>query len=317
MSTLYDRIAEAHHAIRPQVRTTPMEHSAALSALAGCEVYLKCEHVQHTGSFKMRGATNKLRRMGAQARRGVLTSSTGNHGQAVALAGRRAGVQVRVYAPAGAAPGKLAGIRALGAEVVLVEGGALMAELEARRVALHEGLPYISPYNDLDVVAGQGTLGMEMVEQWPGLDAVFVSVGGGGLISGVGTVYKEMSPATRVVGCWPANAPSMYACLQADAIVEVEERATLSDGTAGGVEPGSVTFPICRDVIDECVLLTEAEIRAAMKLLANSERWMVEGAAGVALAGLLRLAPAWKGRKVGVVLCGRNIATSTFAEAVR
>jgi threonine dehydratase len=317
MNTLYERITEAHRAIRPQVRTTPMEHSAALSALTGCEIYLKCEHVQHTGSFKMRGATNKLRRMGAQASRGVLTSSTGNHGQAVALAGRRAGVRVGVYAPAGAAAGKLAAIRALGAEVVLVEGGALAAELEARRVALSEGLPYISPYNDLDVVAGQGTLGMEMVEQCPGLDAVFVSVGGGGLISGVGTVYKQVAPATRVIGCWPANAPSMYACLQADAIVEVVERATLSDGTAGGIEPGSVTFPICRDVIDECVLLSEAEIRAAMKLLAGSERWMVEGAAGVALAGLLRLAPAWKGRKVGVVLCGRNVATATFAEAVR
>ncbi|RJG20896.1 threonine/serine dehydratase [Massilia cavernae] len=318
MSTLFYSIAEAHRAIRPQVRVTPLDRSVVLSTLTGCDVYLKCDHVQHTGSFKMRGATNKLLMLGNAAKRtGVITSSTGNHGQAVALAGKRAGVPVSVYAPTSAAQGKLDAIRALGGEVVLTEGGALAAELEARRQAQARRIPYISPYNDLDVIAGQGTIAMEMQEQCPDLDIVISSVGGGGLISGIGTVYKEMSPKARVVGCWPTRSRSMYECLKAGAIIDVDESATISDGTAGGIEAGSMTFPICQQVIDQCVLVTEEETIAAMKLLAETERWMVEGAAGVALAGLLKLAPEWQGKKVGVVLCGRNIALTAFLDAVR
>ncbi|SFV00507.1 threonine/serine dehydratase [Pseudoduganella namucuonensis] len=317
MTTMFDSIAEAHRAIRPQVRVTPMERSTALSELTGCEIYLKCEHVQHTGSFKFRGASNKLRRMGQQAKRGVITSSTGNHGQAVALAGRNAGVRVGVYAPSNAAPSKLDAIRALGAELVLVEGGALAAETAARHAAEELGLPYISPYNDLDVIAGQGTVGMEMLEQCPDLDMVCVSVGGGGLVSGIASAYQERSPATRIAGCWPTHAPSMYASLLAGSIVEVTEHPTLSDGTAGGVEPGSFTFHLCRQLIDDCLLLTEEEIRQAMRLLAHTERWMVEGAAGVALAGMLKVAPLWQGRKIGVVLCGRNVALPDFLAAVQ
>jgi threonine dehydratase len=318
MTTLFESIAEAHKAIRPQVRVTPMDYSAALSQLTGCEVYLKCEHTQHTGSFKMRGATNKLRKLGAAARgSGVLTSSTGNHGQALALAGKRAGVPVTVYAPTNAAQGKLDAIRALGAALVLVEGGALAAELAARREAAAQGVPYVSPYNDLDVIAGQGTIAMEMQEQCPGLDVVLASVGGGGLMSGIGIAYREMSPATQIVGCWPVNAPSMYACLKAGAIIEAEERPTISDGTAGGVEADAYTFAICQRVIDRCVLVEEDETRAAMKLLAEAEHWMVEGAAGVALAGLLKHAHEWQGKKVGVVLCGRNIALPLFLDAIR
>ena len=316
--TLFNSIAEAHKAIRPHVRVTPMDHSVVLSKLTGCQVYLKCDHLQHTGSFKMRGATNKLRVLGSAAQRtGVITSSTGNHGQAASLAGKRAGVPVTVYAPSNAAQGKLDAIRALDGTVVLIEGGALAAELAARREAHAQGIPYISPYNDLDVIAGQGTIAMEMQEQCPDLEVVLVSVGAGGLMSGIGTVYREMSPKTHIVGCWPVNAPSMYECLKAGKIVEVEEHATISDGSAGGVEEGSFTFPICQRVIDQRVLVSEDETKAAMKLLAETERWMVEGAAGVALAGLLKHAHEWQGKKVGVVLCGRNILLKTFLDAVR
>jgi threonine dehydratase len=315
--TLFDSIAQAHRAIRPQVRTTPMTHSAALSQLTGCEVYLKCEHLQHTGSFKMRGATNKLRMLGSTTLdTGVVTSSTGNHGKAVARAGRRAGVAVTVYAPSNAARSKLDAIRELNGTVVMVEGGALDAELEARRAAQTQDIPYISPYNDLDVIAGQGTIAMEMQEQCPGLDVVLASVGGGGLISGIGTVYRTLSPATQIVGCWPVNAPSMHTCLEAGAILDVEEQATISDGTAGGVEAGSFTFALCQGVIDQRVLVSEDEIKAAMKLLNAMERCMVEGAAGVALAGLVRHAAKWRGKKVGVVLCGSNIDLTPFMDAI-
>lgn len=317
MTDLFDRIQEAHQAIRPQVRVTPLERSAALSALLGCELWLKGEHLQPTGSFKIRGATNKMHRLGAAAQRtGVITASTGNHGQAAARAGSLAGVPVTVYIAASTARMKVDAMRALGAELVVVDGNPLDAELQARRDAASRGVPFISPYNDADIVAGQGTLGVELHEQAPDLEAVFISVGGGGLIGGTGTALKRLSPATRVVGVWPGNSVAMLRSLEAGRITEVAEQPTLSDGTAGGVEPGSITFPICQAVIGQTVTVSEAEIAAAMRQVAAAERWMVEGAAGVALAGLIQQAAAFRGRKVAVVLCGRNIALESFLKAV-
>jgi threonine dehydratase len=300
MATLLDRILAAHSAIRPQVPVTPLDRSAALSAALGCEVLLKAEHLQPTGSFKLRGATNKLHVLGEKARRkGVITASTGNHGQAVAQAGALLGVPVIVYVAAATATPKMAAIRALGAELVVIDGPPITAELQARQRAAAESRPYVSPYNDLDVVAGQGTLGIELHEQAPDLDAVFVAVGGGGLIGGVGTALKALSPRTRVIGTWAENSPCMLRAIE-----------------AGAIEPGSVTFPICQSVIDETVTVGEAAIANAMRRIAEEERWIVEGAAGVALAGLIARAEAYRGRKVAVVLCGRNIAFDTFLCAI-
>jgi threonine dehydratase len=317
MTTLFDSISQAHVAVRPQVPVSPLQLSRPLSADLGCSVLLKNEHLQPTGSFKIRGATNKIRILGTAAQRtGVTTASSGNHGQAVALAGSRAGIPVTVYVAAAASRPKVDAIRALGAELVIVDGPPLEAELLARRQAAAQGKVYISPYNDLDVIAGQGTLGMELVEQAPDLDAVFVSVGGGGLISGVGTALKALNPRIQVVGVWPENSPCMLKAMQAGQIVDVEEQETLSDGTAGAVEPGSVTLALCRDVIDETVTVSEAEIGRAMRMIADAEHWIVEGAAGVALAGLVKRAESLRGQKVAVVLCGRNIALEKFLYAI-
>jgi threonine dehydratase len=318
MDELFAAILEAHEAIRPQVRVTPFDRSAGLSAMLDCDVYLKSEHVQPTGSFKLRGATNKLRVLGAAARRtGVITSSTGNHGQAVAHAGAIANVPVTVYVSASTEPVKKHAIEALGARLVVVPGPPLEGELQARRDALEQGKPYISPYNDLDVVAGQGTLGVELSQDAADLDAVFISVGCGGLIGGTGVALKRLRPATRIVGVWPENSPCMLKALEAGRIIDVPELPTLSDGTAGAVEPGSVTVPICRSVIDETVTVSETEIAAAMRHIAIFDRWIVEGAAGVALAGLIRRAQSYRGRKVAVVLCGRNIALDRFLQVTR
>jgi threonine dehydratase len=317
MTTLFDSISQAHVAVRPQVPVSPLQLSRPLSADLGCSVLLKNEHLQPTGSFKIRGATNKIRILGTAAQRtGVTTASSGNHGQAVALAGSRAGIPVTVYVAAAASRPKVDAIRALGAELVIVDGPPLEAELLARRQAAAQGKVYISPYNDLDVIAGQGTLGMELVEQAPDLDAVFISVGGGGLISGVGTALKALNPRIQVVGVWPENSPCMLKAMQAGQIVDVEEQETLSDGTAGAVEPGSVTLALCRDVIDETVTVSEAEIGRAMRMIADAEHWIVEGAAGVALAGLVKRAESLRGQKVAVVLCGRNIALEKFLYAI-
>jgi threonine dehydratase len=315
--SLFERIKRAHSAIRPHVSVTPLEHSRLLSDALGCEVLLKAEHLQPTGTFKIRGATNKIHLLGEDGRRtGVITASTGNHGQAVARAGALAGVPVTVYVAASTAPSKMEAIKGLGAALVVVEGNPLDAELQARHRAAEERRPYISPYNDLDVVAGQGTLGMELLEQAPQLDAVFISVGGGGLIGGTGTAIKHLRAQTRVVGVWPENSPCLLRALEAGRIIDVAESPTLSDSTAGAVEPGSVTFPICQTVIDETVTVTESEISAAMRNIAAAEHWIVEGAAGAALAGLTKVANAYRGRKVAVVLCGRNVALETFLQAI-
>ncbi|WP_432853423.1 threonine/serine dehydratase [Amycolatopsis sp. CA-161197] len=317
MPTLFDRILDAHQGIRPQVPVSTLERSRLLSDELGCDVWLKTEHLMPTGSFKVRGSANKIRVLGESAKRtGVITTSTGNHGQGVARAGNLAGVAVTVYVASYTAPAKMAAIRAMGAELVVVEGGALDAELEARRQSERLGKPYVAPYNDLDTVAGQGTLGVELAEQAPDLDAVFICTGGGGLIGGAGTALKRLSPRTKVVGVWPEASTCMLDSLKAGEIIETPEFPTLSDGSAGAVEPGSVTFPICQEVIDETVTVTEPEIARAMRKIADGERWIVEGAAGVAVAGLIRTAEQYRGQKVAVVLCGRNVALETFLGAM-
>jgi threonine dehydratase len=317
MAALFDRILEAHSAIRPDVLVTPLERSAVVSTALAADVWFKAEHLQPTGSFKIRGATNKIRTLDTQARRdGVITASTGNHGQALARAGALAGVQVTVFVSSSAAATKTDAIRARGATLVQIDGPPIEAELQARRHAAEIGKLYVSPYNDEDVMAGQGTLGIELASQAPDLDAVFIATGGGGLIGGTGTALKRLSPKARVVGVWPENSACLLRALEAGAIVDVDEQDTLSDGTAGAIEAGSVTFPVCQRVIDETVTVSEKEIASAMRRIAEAEHWIVEGAAGVALAGLIKRADAYRGRKVSVVLCGRNIALDRFLTAI-
>lgn len=315
---LFQAIAQAHIALRPQVAVTPLDYSASLSAKSGCEVYLKCEHLQHTGSFKFRGASNKLRLLSEEQRKqGVIAASSGNHGQGVGLAGRMLGVPVTVYSASSASAYKLDAMRALGAEVLTLDTDPLSVELEAGRQARLQGKPFISPYNDPEIIAGQGTIGIELFEQLPDLDAVFVAVGGGGLISGIGTALRHLKPSIEIIGCWPANAPTLQRSLEVGEIIEMEEQDTLSDGTAGGVEPDSITFPLCQRLLDRTVLVSEAEICQALRDAAASERWILEGAAGVALAGMQKLAADMRGKRVAVVLCGRNIVLEKFLGAVQ
>jgi len=317
MASLFDRISEAHIGIRPQVPVSELVHSAALSAELGCDLWFKTEHLQPIGAFKLRGSANKIRVLGESAKKtGVITASTGNHGMGVARAGKLAGVEVTVYVSRGAAPTKIRAIEALGGKIVAIDGPALDAELEARRQAELQGKPYVAPYNDLDVVAGQGTVGIELFEQAPDLDAVFICVGGGGLMGGTGTALKHLNPRIKIVGVWPKASTCMLDSLNAGKIIETPEFDTLSDGSSGAIEPGSVTFPICQQVIDEKLTVSEVEIARAMRRIAEAEHWIVEGASGVALAGLVQRAADYRGQKVAVVLCGRNIALETFLSAM-
>jgi threonine dehydratase len=307
-------IAQARSALAPHILHTPTTRALWREDF---ELHLKCEHLQHTGSFKLRGAVNRMQHLtDAERAAGVVAASTGNHGQGVARAGRALSVPVTVYVPESAAPVKIAPMRAMGAEVVTVSGDGLAAELAARAAAASCGQVFVSPYNDPLVIAGQGTIGMELDEALTELDAVFVSVGGGGLISGIGAWLKHRRPGVRVYGCWPENAPTMARCLERGLIHEVRETETLSDGTAGGVEPDAITLESCQACIDGHVFVSEAEIGAALATLARKERWIVEGSAGVALAGCLQHAESLSGQKAAVVLCGRNIDFGRFLGAI-
>jgi threonine dehydratase len=314
---LLQAIREASEQRAAAMLRTPLERSAGLSRLFDADVLLKCEHLQTTGSFKYRGASNKMRLLTRDRRElGVVTASSGNHGQAVALAGRNAGVAVTVYASSRASPAKLTAIRAYGAELRLVEGGGLEAELAAGAEAARTGRVFVSPYNDLEVIAGQGTIGLEIGEAAPQVDAVFLSVGGGGLASGVGIALNGYAPRARLVGCWPINSPALLRAIESGRIHDVAETETISDGTAGGIEPGSVTLDICSRVIHQRVEVPELLIKEAMWALAEHDHWMVEGAAGLALAGLASLRREMRGKTVVVVLCGRNISAESYRSAI-
>lgn len=304
---MQDAVLAAYERIRPQIRETPLEESTELAE--GQPVYLKLEHLQRTGSFKLRGASNKIALLTpAQAAAGVVAASNGNHGMGVAAAAAARGIAAEVFVSSQVSPAKARRIEALGARLQCAGADPLAAELAARQAAEQSGRVFISPYNDLDVVAGQGTIGVELARQMPDLDAVFVAVGGGGLIAGIGAYLKATSPSTEIVGCWPENSPVMLECMRAGRVIDVAEKPTLSESTAGGLEPGSVTLDLCRRVIDRSVLVPEDGILAAMRLVLEKEHWVIEGAAALAVAAYLQEARRCAGRKVAIVLCGRNVS---------
>ena len=289
------------------MRETPLERSRELGA------FLKLEHLQHTGSFKFRGASHKIALLSPeQAAAGVVAASNGNHGMGVAAAAQARGIAAEVYVSAQVSPAKARRIEAYGARIHCAGDDPLTAELAARQAAEASGRVFISPYNDVDVIAGQGTIGAELEHQLERIDAVFVAVGGGGLIGGIGAYLKGVSPRTEIVGCWPETSPVMLECMRAGKIVEVPERPTISESTAGGLEPGSVTLDVCREVIDCEVTVTEDEILAAMKTILETEHWLIEGAAAVAVAAFQKEALRYEGKNVVVVLCGRNLSPEAF-----
>ena len=309
MSSMKDAVAAAYERIWPFVRETPVEESTALADGGSATVYLKLEHLQHTGSFKFRGACNKMALLTPeQAAAGVVAASNGNHGLGVAAAARARGIAAEVYVSAQVSPAKAKRIAAYGAILRQFGADPLAAELAARRAAETSGRVFISPYNDLDVIAGQGTIAVELHHQTPDLDAVFVAVGGGGLIGGIGRYLKAVSPRTEIVGCWPENSPVLHECLLAGRVIDVAEEPTLSESTAGGLEPDSITLPVCQGAIDSAVMVSEDEIRAALRLVLDTEHWLIEGAAAVAVAAFRKDIRRWDGKRVAIVLCGRNVS---------
>jgi len=306
---MQEAIQAAYQRIRPWVRETPLERSG--------NVYLKLEHLQHTGSFKFRGASNKIAMLTPeQASQGVIAASNGNHGMGVAAAAQMRGIAAEVYVSTHVAPAKAERIKSLGATIRYAGADPLTAELNARQAADKAGKVFISPYNDFDVMAGQGTIAIELERQLPSIDAVFIAVGGGGLIGGIGSYFKAVKPDVEIVGCWPETSPVMYECMRAGKVVDVAEEPTISESTAGGLEPGAVTLDVCRRVIDRSVMVSEDEILGSMRELLHTEHWIVEGAAGVALAAYKKEAERYEGKNAVVLLCGRNCSPGVMKRLV-
>ena len=307
---------EAEARIRPYVAETPLRRSDALSDACRAEVYLKLENLQLTGSFKVRGAFNKLLSLDADAKaRGVVTASTGNHGLAMAHAMRRLEVAGIIFVPEGAAETKVANIRRYGADVRFYgkEGGE--TERHARDYASQRDMVYVSPYNDWDVVAGQATVGVEIARQAPGIEILVASVGGGGLIGGVAGHLKAVKPGLRAIGASPRNSKAMMDSVKAGRVIDTDHAPTLSDATAGGIDRDTITFDLCRRVVDEFVDVGESAIRDAMRLCVEREHMLVEGSGGVAVAAL-DVASDIESKTVVVVICGANVDPSKLKEVL-
>jgi len=302
--------------IEPHVLRTSLMRSDPLSERHGAEVLIKCEHQQRTGSFKVRGSANLVHSLDdAQASLGVVTASSGNHGIGVATAAASRGIPARIYLPAKASRSKVDQIRRLGAEIVMVDADdGLVAELAARDHADAAGVPYISPYNDPLVIAGQGTIGKEILEDAAGeVDIVVVAVGGGGMISGIASWIKAMSPATRIVGASARNDRAMAASIDAGRIVTPDFAPTFSDGTAGGLEENSITFGLCRELVDEWVDIDEPAIASAVAAMIDDHHQLVEGSAGLALAAATDQADLHPGARIVAVSCGANVSSDALA----
>ena len=304
---LAEQVRSAAARIKTVVTETPVEKVSGLVPDSTTEVFFKLENQQQTGSFKLRGASNKILSLSpAETAAGVIAASNGNHGLGVAAAARRAGIAAEIYVSSLVSPAKVRRIEEFGARIQRAGNDPLEAEFAARGAGEHQDRVFISPYNDRQVMAGQGTIAVELLQQVPDLDAVFVAVGGGGLIGGIGAYIKSASPQTEIAGCWPQNSPVLYESIKAGRILDVPEQPTLSESTAGGLEPGSVTLSIGAQVIDRSVLVTEDEIIHAMRRVRDLRGWIIEGAAAVAVAALVRDHKRYAGKRVAVVICGGN-----------
>jgi threonine dehydratase len=314
-----DAIRDARRRIGDVIYHSPCPYSLALSRLCGAEVYCKLDHLQMTGSFKERGARNKLLLLPPEQRsRGVVAASAGNHALGLAYHGQDLGIPVTVHMPEWAPLVKVSNCRSFGAEVLL-QG---QTYDDARRLALkaaeQTGKTYIPGFDDPAIIAGQGTMGLEILEDVPDLDAVFVPVGGGGLIAGVGAAIKALRPEVKVIGVEAENAPTLRASLDAGRVVRVETRPTLADGLAIA-EIGILCFEIIRRVMDELVMVNEAQIATAVLRLLEMEKTVVEGAGSVPLAAAMgpdleRLG--LKGKKVVLCLCGGNIDVTLISRII-
>jgi len=303
---LWEEIEAAQNRIGTSVRRTPILYSDTFSKLTGKEVFLKLENLQRAGSFKIRGAYNKLSQLSPSLRkRGVVAASAGNHAQGVALASSLLGIQSTIVMPEGASLAKQMATRSYGGEIVLFGQNTDEALNYAKKMA-EGGRAFVHPFDDKQVIAGQGTIGIEILEDVPEVEAIVVPTGGGGLISGIATIVKKKRPNVKIVGVQSIQAPSAFLSLKRKKIVEVEGKPTLADGIALR-RVGEITFPIIQKKVDEIVTVEEEEIASAILMLMERKRIVAEGAGAAPLAALLSGRSRIRQKKLVLIISGGNI----------
>jgi threonine dehydratase len=308
-------VLEAEKRIREYIRETPLEPSPYLSEQGDARVYLKLESSQITGSFKLRGALNKFLSLTAeQQKQEVITASSGNHAAALAYTLHKFGRKGIIYLPENVSPAKVEALRPYGVELRFYGDDCIQSETLARETAVETSRIFISPYNDPQIIGGQGTIGVELLRQMDKPDAVLVPIGGGGLVSGIAGYLKSVAPDIEIIGCQPQNSAVMHASVRAGKILELESEPTLADGTAGGLEPDAVTFDICSKFVDDFILVSESEIKSAIVFAIEKHHTLIEGAAALSIAAFIRDQKRFSGKKVALIISGKKISLGQLKE---
>lgn len=309
----------ARHRIRSIVRKTPLIPSPALSERVGASVFLKLENLQETGSFKLRGAANKILSLSVdEQQHGVIAVSTGNHGRAVSYVARRLGLQAIICLSQHVPENKIRALKRLGAEIVVHGHSYDEAMAHAAQLQEQRGLTWIDPFDDPFVIAGQGTIGLELMDDMPDIDSAIVPTSGGGLISGIALALKSVDPNLQVIGVSMDRAPVMYHSLRAGAPIEMEEEPTIADALAGGIYlDNKYTFRMVQQYVDETYLVSEAEIAESMAFALDQHHIVVEGGGAVGIAALLHDRLPSMGRNILVVVSGGNVDSALLAKIIQ
>ncbi len=312
-----DKVYHAQYVLREAIRETDIIHSPTLSKEIGCNVYLKTENLQLTGSFKVRGAYYKISQLTDEEKeKGVIACSAGNHAQGVALASKKFGIDAKICMPDGAPISKVEATKSYGAEVILVPGVYDDAHNEAERLREEFGYTFIHPFDDVDVIAGQATIGLEILNQLKNVDVIVVPVGGGGLISGLAFAVKSLNPTIKVYGVQAAGAPSMLNSLHGKKITALPSVSTFADGIAVK-EPGALTFGLCSKYVDDIVSVTDEQISTAILSLIEKQKMIAEGAGAVSLAAVMfGKIPDINGKNVCCLISGGNIDVTILSRVI-
>ena len=316
MTLAFDDIVAAHERVKGHIERTPCRRSRTLSAITGAEGWVKFENLQFTAAYKERGALNKLLQLGENVRkRGVIAASAGNHSQGLAYHAARLGIPVTIVMPKATPFMKVQQTRAFGAEVVIDGEGFDEAAATADRLCAERELTYVHPFNDLDVIAGQGTVAIEMLEDVPDLEILPIPIGGGGLIAGMATAAKHLRPDIQVFGVEPAMFPSFTAKMRGVNTARTGSASTIAEGIAVK-DVGDISYAVARPLIDEVLLIEEPYFERGIALYCNVEKTVVEGAGAASLAALLAYPDKFRGRKCGLVISGGNIDTRLLASVL-
>ena len=311
-----DDFKKAHKSISPYINYTPLIHSLALSK--NLEVYLKLECLQVTGSFKLRGATNKLLNLtNEQKNKGVIAVSTGNHGKGVAHAAKQIGIKSTIFMSSMVPEHRKKAIESLGAKVEIIGNNSDEADLYAREFAKKKNITLVHPFDDLDVIAGQGTVGLEMLEAMPDIDSVIIPTSGGGLIGGIALAIKLQKPNVKIIATSMKRGPSMYESLKVGKPVNVKEEETLADCLGGSIGlENQYTFGICKDVIDDFILIDEPKIAEGIKFNFEKHKLVTEGAAATSIMAVKDQLSSHFGKNTICLLCGGNIDSELFGKII-